>query len=55
MTACRDARDFPSPTSSGLYNSTFQHFNVLNVINKDLSLNETAWETAKPLLLTPYL
>ncbi|KAJ9116430.1 hypothetical protein QFC22_004872 [Naganishia vaughanmartiniae] len=48
------ARDFPAPTSAGLFNSTFQHFDVMAVLNDDLSLNDKAWESAKPLLLTPY-
>lgn len=51
----RQAREFPAPTSAGLYNSTFQHFDVMAVLNEDLSLNDEAWENAKPLLLTPYL
>ncbi|KAJ9099235.1 hypothetical protein QFC21_004115 [Naganishia friedmannii] len=48
------ARDFPAPTSAGLFNSTFQHFDVMAVLNDDLSLNDEAWENARPLLLTPY-
>jgi hypothetical protein len=51
----RNARDFPAPTSAGLYNSTYEHFDVMGVLNADLSLNEDSWEKAKPLLLTPYL
>jgi hypothetical protein len=27
---------------------------VTSVLNADLSLNEEAWETAGPMLLTPY-
>ncbi|KAJ9103316.1 hypothetical protein QFC20_004793 [Naganishia adeliensis] len=49
-----NARDFPAPTSAGLYNSTYEHFDVMGVLNADLSLNEDSWEKAKPLLLTPY-
>ncbi|KAI5450685.1 hypothetical protein NCC49_002941 [Naganishia albida] len=48
------AREFPAPTSAGLYNSTYEHFDVMGVLNADLSLNDDAWEKAKPLLLTPY-
>jgi len=29
-------------------------FDVTSVLNADLSLNEEAWETAGPMLLTPY-
>nr|XP_018999543.1 OPT family small oligopeptide transporter [Kwoniella mangroviensis CBS 8507]OCF63004.1 OPT family small oligopeptide transporter [Kwoniella mangroviensis CBS 8507] len=48
------ARSFPSPVSAGLYNSTFQKFDVTSILKPDLSLDEVAYETAKPLLLTPY-
>ncbi|WWD06796.1 OPT family small oligopeptide transporter [Kwoniella europaea PYCC6329] len=48
------ARSFPSPVSAGLYNSTFQKFDVTSILKPDLSLDEIAYETAKPLLLTPY-
>jgi hypothetical protein len=27
---------------------------VTSILNPDLSLNETAWEQARPMLLTPY-
>ncbi|BEJ15101.1 hypothetical protein CspHIS471_0408680 [Cutaneotrichosporon sp. HIS471] len=49
-----DAREFPSPLSSGLYNATYHRFDVPSVLNPDLSFNDEAWETAAPLLLTPY-
>lgn len=49
-----DARSFPSPTSSGLYNSTFHVFDVASVLKADLTLDEEAWDKAAPLLLTPY-
>ncbi|KAL7420969.1 hypothetical protein Q5752_003853 [Cryptotrichosporon argae] len=45
---------FPGPLSAGLYNSTFQKFDVTSVLNADLSLNVEAYDAAKPLLLTPY-
>ncbi|WRT69105.1 OPT family small oligopeptide transporter [Kwoniella shivajii] len=48
------ARSFPSPVSAGLYNSTFQKFDVTSILKPDLSLDEVAWERSKPLLLTPY-
>jgi hypothetical protein len=33
----------------------YARFDVTSVLNPDLSLNETAWEQNRPLLLTPYL
>ncbi|ORY28793.1 OPT oligopeptide transporter protein-domain-containing protein [Naematelia encephala] len=48
------ARDFPSAVSSGLFNSTYQKFDVTAILNPDLSLNDEAWEQIGPLLLTPY-
>ncbi|WWC91168.1 OPT family small oligopeptide transporter [Kwoniella dendrophila CBS 6074] len=48
------AREFPSPVSAGLYNSSFQKFDVTSILKPDLSLDEAAYEEAKPLLLTPY-
>jgi hypothetical protein len=29
-------------------------FDVTSILNPDLSLNDTAWEQARPLLLTPF-
>ncbi|KAK8844104.1 OPT family small oligopeptide transporter [Kwoniella newhampshirensis] len=49
-----DAKSFPSPVSAGLYNATFQKFEVTSILKPDLSLDEEAWDRAKPLLLTPY-
>ncbi|WVR09034.1 OPT family small oligopeptide transporter [Kwoniella sp. DSM 27419] len=49
-----DARSFPSPVSAGLYNSSFAKFDVTSILKPDLSLDEVAWDQAKPLLLTPY-
>ncbi|GFZ47101.1 hypothetical protein JCM24511_04843 [Saitozyma sp. JCM 24511] len=49
-----NARDFPSAVSAGLFNSTYQRFDVTSVLDADLSLNDAAWEKARPLLLTPY-
>ncbi|ORX39348.1 OPT oligopeptide transporter protein-domain-containing protein [Kockovaella imperatae] len=49
-----DARRYPEPVSSGLYNSRFEKFDVASVLNEDLSLNEIAYEQNRPLLLTPY-
>ncbi|WWD21237.1 OPT family small oligopeptide transporter [Kwoniella shandongensis] len=49
-----DAQSFPSPVSAGLYNSTFQKFDVTSILKPDLSLDDEAWEKARPLLLTPY-
>lgn len=50
-----DARSFPSPVSAGLFNATFQKFDVASILKADLSLDEAAWEEKKPLLLTPHL
>lgn len=33
---------------------SFLRFDVMAVLAPDLTLNETAWETSGPLLLTPY-
>jgi hypothetical protein len=30
-------------------------FDVTSVLNPDLSLNDEAWQEARPLLLTPFL
>ncbi|WVQ74390.1 OPT family small oligopeptide transporter [Cryptococcus sp. DSM 104548] len=49
-----DAREFPTPVSAGLFNSTFQKFDVTSILKPDLSLDEVAYEMQKPLLLTPY-
>lgn len=37
-----------------LPNSADNRFDVTSILNPDLSLNETAWEQARPMLLTPY-
>lgn len=37
-----------------LYLLLISRFDVTSVLNADLSLNEEAWETAGPMLLTPY-
>ncbi|KAL7415982.1 OPT oligopeptide transporter protein-domain-containing protein [Mrakia frigida] len=49
-----DARSFPSAVGAGLFSSNFTHFDVNAVLTPSLTLNETAFETAGPLLLTPY-
>ncbi|ODN97275.1 OPT family small oligopeptide transporter [Cryptococcus wingfieldii CBS 7118] len=49
-----NARDFPTPVSAGLFNSTFQKFDVTSILKPDLSLDEVAFEMQKPLLLTPF-
>ncbi len=51
----RNAREFPSAISAGLFTQNYTKFDVTSVLNKDLSLNEDAWQAARPLLLTPYL
>ena len=34
--------------------STDIRFDVTTILNADLSLNEEAWQQARPMLLTPY-
>jgi hypothetical protein len=34
--------------------ATDVRFDVTSILNADLSLNDTAWEQARPLLLTPF-
>ena len=40
--------------SQHLYNSTFGRFDVKEILNPDLSLNETRFAEIQPILLTPY-
>lgn len=49
-----NAREFPSPTSAGLFDSAYKKFDVPSVLSADLSLDDVAWEKAQPILLTPY-
>ncbi|WFD25942.1 hypothetical protein MNAN1_000915 [Malassezia nana] len=49
-----DAKKFPTVLSSALYTIKYDSFNVNNVLNKDNTLNEAAWEENKPMLLTPF-
>lgn len=49
-----DAQKFPTVLSSALYTIKYDSFNVNNVLNKDNTLNEAAWEESKPMLLTPF-
>lgn len=49
-----NARDFPSPTGAGLFNTDYAKFDVPAVLGPDLSLDDAKWETAQPILLTPY-
>lgn len=49
-----DSLSFPSPLSSGLFQKDFQPFKVDSILLPSLSLNTTAYEEFKPLLLTPY-
>lgn len=37
-----------------LYNATFGRLDVLDILNKDLSLNEERYAEVGPLQLTPY-
>lgn len=49
------AQSFPTPIGSGLFNSTYQPFDVHSVLNPvDKTLDLTAWQSKKPLVLTPY-
>ncbi|SCZ87829.1 BZ3500_MvSof-1268-A1-R1_Chr2-3g05297 [Microbotryum saponariae] len=49
-----NARSFDSPLAAHLYNSTFGRLDVLEILNPDLSLNETRYAEVQPILLTPY-
>lgn len=49
-----NAKSFPSPLSTGLFNSKFEKFDVQAVLNPDLTLNIDSWNQQKPLLLTPH-
>lgn len=48
-----DAKKFPAPLGSGLFNSTFGKFEVSQVLKPDNSLDEEKWQEKAPLLLTP--
>lgn len=43
-----------SPVSAHLFNSTMGRLNVLELLNADLSLNETRYAEVGPIQLTPY-
>ncbi|GAA6003702.1 hypothetical protein JCM10207_003554 [Rhodosporidiobolus poonsookiae] len=49
-----NAQSFDSPLAAHLYNSTFGRLDVLDLLNPDLSLNETQYAEVGPLRLTPY-
>ncbi|KAK4701267.1 hypothetical protein P7C70_g4966, partial [Phenoliferia sp. Uapishka_3] len=49
-----NAKSFDSPLAAHLYNSTFGRFDVKEILNPDLSLNETRFAEIQPILLTPY-
>ncbi|GAA5961932.1 hypothetical protein JCM21900_001152 [Sporobolomyces salmonicolor] len=49
-----NAQSFDSPLAAHLYNSTFGRLDVLEILNPDLSLNETRYAEVGPLRLTPY-
>lgn len=49
-----NAKSFPSVLSSALYNTSYQTFDVNAVLHPDNTLNESAWATYKPMLLTPF-
>ncbi|GAA6032208.1 hypothetical protein JCM8097_007126 [Rhodosporidiobolus ruineniae] len=48
------AQDFDSPLAAHLYNATSGRLNVLDLLESDLSLNETRYAEVGPLRLTPY-
>ncbi|GAA5981396.1 hypothetical protein JCM11641_005307 [Rhodosporidiobolus odoratus] len=48
------AQSYDSPLAAHLYNSTFGRLDVLDLLNPDLSLNETRYAEVGPLRLTPY-
>ena len=49
-----DARSYDSPLAAHLYNSTYGRLDVLEILNPDLSLNETRFAEVGPIRLTPY-
>ncbi|GAA5979168.1 hypothetical protein JCM5350_007089 [Sporobolomyces pararoseus] len=49
-----NARSYDSPVASHLYNRTFGHLDVTEILNPDLSLNEAQYEKLGPLRLVPY-
>lgn len=49
-----NAKLFPSVLSSALYNTTYQTFDVNAVLRYDNTLDESAWNEKKPMLLTPF-
>ncbi|KAI5475497.1 hypothetical protein MNV49_001311 [Pseudohyphozyma bogoriensis] len=49
-----NARSYDSPLAAHLYNSTFGRFDVMEILNPDLSLNETRYAEIQPIRLTPY-
>lgn len=49
-----DSLSFATPIGSELYTSDYQTFNVTAVIKPDLSLDEAAWESSRPILLNPH-
>lgn len=49
-----DAQKYDSPVGAHLYNSTFGRFDVKEILNPDLSLNEAAYDRLGPLRLAPY-
>ncbi|KAK4051978.1 hypothetical protein OIO90_004508 [Microbotryomycetes sp. JL221] len=49
-----DARSYDSPLAAHLYNSTYGRLDVIDLLNPDLSLNETRFAEIEPIRLTPY-
>ncbi len=49
-----NALDFSGPMNAHLYNATAGQINVLELLNPDLSLNETRYAEIGPIQLTPY-
>ncbi|KAF8318464.1 OPT superfamily oligopeptide transporter [Clavulina sp. PMI_390] len=49
-----DALKFPTPISGGLFNSSYQKFDVQSILNPDFTINDAAWEKQQPLLLAPF-
>lgn len=49
------AQAFPTAMGSGLYNTSYQPFDVQSIlIPSDKTLDRGAWEQKKPLVLTPF-
>jgi len=49
-----EAQSFDSPLGSRLYNRTFEPFDIKTILTTDLQLDQQAFATVQPVLLTPF-